>query len=154
MNYPEYVLRRSESLWQELEEAWRRELATAAGVAHGSGAGTEAVGEENAVKRLAEKLFPSGGKAAEEAVQALTAQERGLNGLAETFGANAVRGGSDGARWLADELRRGATEGVAPERTQERGADAVSVYETAALQTLSQSAERDARRYDGGFLLY
>ena len=153
MNYPEYVLRRSETLWRELEEAWQRELTTATGAARGNGADAETSAGENAARRLAEKIFSTGGEAAAETVQALAAQERETRGLAEVSGANATRGGS-GARWLADELRRGTTEGVVPERTQERAANFAPVYETADMQTLSQSVERDARRYDGGFLLY
>ena len=153
MNYPEYVLRRSKTLWRELEEAWQRELTTATGVARGSGADAENAEGERAARRLAEKIFPTGGEAAAETAQTFAAQERETRGLAEAFGANATRGG-DGARWLADELRRGTTEGIAPERVQERASEFIPVYETADLQTLSQSVERDARRYDGGFLLY
>ena len=153
MNYPEYVLHRSETLWRELEEAWQRELTTATGVARGSSADAETAEGERAARRLAEKIFPAGGEAA-EAAQALAAQERETRGLAEVFGANDALGRNDGARWLADELRRGTTEGVAPERAQESASEFIPVYETADLQTLSQSVERDARRYDGGFLLY
>ena len=142
MNYPEYVLHRSEALWKELEEAWQRELTTAAGVMRGSSADAEGAEGENAVRRLAEKIFPTGGEAAAETVQALATQERG------------IRGENGGARWFADELRRGTAEGVAPERMRERDAGFAPTYETADLQTLSQSVERDARRYDGGFLLY
>lgn len=154
MNYPEYVLQRSKALWKELEEAWRRELTTAAGVMRGSGAGAEGAEEENAVRRLAEKIFPTGGAAASETVQALAAQEGEMRGLAEVYGASGTRGGSDGARWLADELRRGTTEGIVPARVREYDAVFAPTRETADLQTLSQSVERDARRYDGGFLLY
>ena len=154
MNYPEYVLHRSETLWKELEEAWQRELTTATGVARGSSADAETAEGERAARRLAEKIFPTGGGAAAEAAQALAAQERETRGLAEVFGANDALGRNDGARWLADELRRGTTEGVAPERAQESEAVFAPAYETADLQTLSQSVERDARRYDGGFLLY
>ena len=154
MNYPEYVLRRSEALWRELEEAWQRELTTATGVVRGSISDTETAEGENAVRKLAEKIFPTGDEAAEETVQALAAQERETRGPAMTSGGNVTRGGDTGERWLADELRRGTTEGVAPERRQERDAGFAHVYETADLQTLSQSVERDARRYDGGFLLY
>ena len=153
MNYPEYVLHRSETLWRELEEAWQRELTTATGVGRGSGADAENAEGESAVKRLAEKIFPAGDEAAAETVQALAVQERETRGLAEASGAKATRGGS-GARWLADELRRGTTEGVAPARVQGSEAVFTPAYETADLQTLSQSVERDARRYDGGFLLY
>ena len=142
MNYPEYVLRRSETLWRELEEAWQRELTTATGVVRGSGAGAESAEGENAARRLAEKIFSTGGEAAAETVQALAAQGRG------------VRGESRGARWLTDEFRRGATEGVVSARAQEHDAVFALSHETADLQTLSQSVERDARRYDGGFLLY
>ena len=141
MNYPEYVLRRSKTLWRELEEAWQRELTTAAGVMRGSDTDAETAEGEGAAKRLAEKIFPTGGEAAAEAVQRLAEQERGIRG-------------ESGARWLANELGRGTTEGIAPEWVRERSADFAPVYETADLQTLSQSVERDARRYDGGFLLY
>lgn len=154
MNYPEYVLRWSKTLWRELEEAWQRELTTAAGVMRGSDTDAEGAEGENAVRRLAEKIFPTGGEAAAETAQRLTAQERETRGLAEASGANATRGGSGGARWLADELRRGTTEGIAPERVWERDAGFSPAYEAADLQTLSQSVERDARRYDSGFLLY
>ena len=154
MNYPEYVLHRSETLWRELEEAWQRELTTAVGVMRGSGVDAETAEGENAARRLAEKIFPTGGETAAETVQALAAQERETRGLAEVSGANDALGGNDGARWLTDELRRGTTEGVAPKRMQESEAVFAHVYETADLQTLSQSVERDARRYDGGFLLY
>ena len=164
MNYPEYVLRRSETLWRDLEETWQRELATAAGVMHERGAEVAAAEEEtveventrgeNAVKRLAEKIFSTGSETAAEAAQRLTEQERETRSLAEGFGANNSRGGSGGARWLADELRRGTTEGIAPERVQGSEAGFAPTYEMADLQTLSQSVERDARRYDGGFLLY
>ena len=154
MNYPEYVLHRSETLWRELEEAWQRELTTATGAARGNGADAETSAGENAARRLAEKIFSTGGEAAAETVQALAAQERETRDFAEVSGANATRGGDTGARWLAAEFRRGTTEGVASARVQRSEAIFVPTYETADLQTLSQSVERDARRYDGGFLLY
>ena len=217
MNYPEYVLRRSELLWRKLEEVWQRELSAVAGVMHKRGAEAAAeeetveveslweedikkedikkedvkkedvkkekveevltrgenVKEVSAVKRLAEKIFPTGSEASAETVQRFTAQVRetrdlaGLSGasdtrregdsarwLAEASGVNSILGGSGGARWLVDELRHGTTEGVVPERVQERTVDFTPAYETADLQALSQSVERDARRYDGGFLLY
>ena len=208
MNYPEYVLRRSETLWRDLEETWQRELTMAAGVMHKRGAETAAAEEEtveaestrkenvmeesaegenvkgvhtegedvkgvSAVERLAEKLFSTGSEVSAETVQRFTARARetrdlaGFSGardarresdsarwLAEASGANSILVGSGGARWLVDELRRGTTEGIAPERVPERTADFAPVYETADLQVLSQSVERDARRYDGGFLLY
>ena len=154
MNYPEYILRRSEALWKEREETWQRELATAAGVVREK-ADAEDAEEENAVKRLAEKIFSTGSETAAEAVRQLTVQERETRDLAEVFGVDGIaRGESNGARWLADELRRGATEGIAPAWVQERDAGFSPIYETADLQTLSQSVERDARRYDSGFLLY
>ena len=138
----------------------------------------ENVKEENvkgarAVKRLAEKLFPAGSEDSAETMQRFTAQARETRGLAgfsgasdarresdsarwltEVSGVNSILGGGGSARWLVDELGRGTTEGIAPERVRERTADFAPVYETADLQTLSQSVERDARRYDGGFLLY
>ena len=141
MNYPEYVLRRSETLWETMEEAWQRELTTAAGVMRGSGADAGTAEGESAAKRLAEKIFPTDGETAAEAVQRLAEQERGIRG-------------ENGTRWLAQELGRSTAEGVVPERRQEREAAFAPVCETADLQTLSQSVERDARRYDGGFLLY
>ena len=141
MNYPEYVLQRSEALWEEQERVWRGELATAAGVMRGSGADTATAEGESAARRLAEKIFPTDGETAAEAVQRLAGRERGIRG-------------ENGTRWLAQELGRSTAEGVSPERV--RGSEAVfaQVYETADLQTLSQSVERDARRYDGSFLLY
>ena len=142
MNYPEYVLGRSGRLWTELEKAWQRELTTAAGVMRESGTDAGTAEGESAAKRLAEKIFPTDGEAASEAVQRPAGQERG------------IRGESSGARWFANELGRGTAEGVVPERRQEREAAFAPVCETADLQTLSQSVERDARRYDGGFLLY
>ena len=152
MNYPEYVLRRSETLWKELEEAWRRELTTAAGVMRGRGADAENTGGENAVQRLAEKLFPADGNAAAETVRRLDARERETRGLAGASDTGGARGEDRGARWLADKFRRGTTEGVAPARARE--SDFVPTCEAADPHTLSQSVERDARRYDGGFLLY
>ena len=154
MNYPEYILRRSETLWKELEEAWQRELTTAAGVMRGSSADAEGAEGENAVRRLAEKIFPTDGETAAETVRVLAAQERETRGLAEVSDTDGIREGNGGARWLTDELRRSTTEGIAPERVWERDAGFSPVYEAADLQTLSQSVERDARRYDGGFLLY
>ena len=154
MNYPEYVLLRSEALWKELEEAWQRELTAAAGVMRGSDADAETAEGKSAARRLAEKIFPAGDEIAAEAAQRLAKQERETRRLAEVSGANDAFGGNDGARWLADGLRRGMTEGIATERLQGDGVDFVPTYETADLQTLSQSVERDARRYDGGFLLY
>ena len=154
MNYPDYVLQRSGALWSRLEETWRRELAAAAGVTRGNGADTESTERENAVQRLAGKIFSAGGEAATETVRTLAAQERGARGLAEASGAGGTRGGNTGARWLAQELGRGTTEGIVPARVQESNADFSPTYEAADLQTLSQSVERDARRYDGGFLLY
>ena len=154
MNYPEYILRRSETLWKEREETWQRELATAAGVVREK-ADVENAEEENAVKRLAEKIFSTGSETAAEAMRQLAAQERETRGFAEVSGVGGSAPGEDGsAQWLADELRRGTTEGIAPTWVQERDAGFPQIYEAADLQMLSQSVERDARRYDGGFLLY
>ena len=140
MNYPEYVLRRSETLWETLEEAWRRELSAAAGVMRGRGADAGTAEGESAVKRLAAKLFSAAGETAAETARPLAGR--------------LPRGGESGARWLADELGRGTAEGIASARTRENEPVFAPVLETADLQTLSQSVERDARRYDGGFLLY
>ena len=109
MNYPEYVLRRSETLWRELEEAWQRELTTATGVMRKRGIGTENAEEDaeggNAVKRLAEKLFPAGSEASAEAVQRIAAQERETRDLAEASGASDARRESDSVRWFAEVVR-------------------------------------------------
>ena len=179
MNYPEYVLRRSKTLWRELEEAWQQELTTTMGVVRKRGTNAENAEEENtkaentegentgaenserenteggnAVKRFAEKMFSADGETAAETVRVLAAQERETRGLAEVSDTDGIREGNGGARWLTDELRRSTTEGIAPVRVQESAAVFAPTYEAADLQTLSQSVERDARRYDGGFLLY
>lgn len=158
MSYIEYALQRSARLWQEQEQRLQESMGT---VTESADTQEAQSAEMQARRRLVRRLFSAEegasaeGKSFAESVGAVPGQ------LAETYdgmrameAAKSSSSTEDGMRWLSDALKSGNTAGIIGTRTKEYAEELPPMRDSAELQALSQSVERDARRYDGGFLLY
>lgn len=180
MNYIEDALAAGTALWRAWEESVRRRLALAAQGTAVNAKGTARRGEAEALpaaeterERLRRRLFPE--EAEEGAAEAMKKESEAAEAAAE-YAAKAEESTElreaaardeaqetraeerrEGASaWLARELRKGAnTPALSSERRGESGRlSAQETEETAHSAAFSQELERDARRYDGGFLYY
>ena len=112
----------------------------------GDAAGAERSETEAYRRRLAEKLF--GGVGGDTGAPPLwRVQEEQAKTPARFAEGN-------GAAWLARALQVGDISGLAAARETGGAAVREVVREVQDAQALSRGLERDARRYDGGFLLY
>ena len=158
MSYIEYALQRSARLWQEQEQRLQESMGTVTESADTQEAqSAEMQARRRLVRRLlsAEEGASAERKSFAESVGAVPGQ------LAETYdgmrameAAKSSSSAEDGMRWLSDALKSGNTAGIIGTRTKEYAEELPPMRDSAELQALSQSVERDARRYDGGFLLY
>ena len=178
MNYLERSLERSGELWRAQEEALSRSLASAyvrasateedaaqdaaSGAARqvplprgeaadesggvGDAAGAERSETEAYRRRLAEKLL--GGAGGDTGAPPLWRVQE------EQAKTPAPFAEENGAAWLARALQVGDISGLAAARETGGAAVREVVREVQDAQALSRGLERDARRYDGGFLLY
>lgn len=182
MNYIEWALQRGLELWREREEALKKRLSlvpegaaqkkvvetqtseeeTAAQDAEMSGS-AEAVTEaadpaETAAVRLGQKLG-LGTKQESEGAKRKTVFSAGLAGAAAEnaafLRAREAESTDDASGWmqkiLSSDGRDGAGAAAAREKNDFSLAREQEVRET---ESFSLSLERDARRYDGGFLFY
>ena len=135
MNYIEWALQRGAELWRAREEALKKRLSL--------------VPEGTAQKKAAEAQLSE-----EEAA----AQDAEMSGGAETVAEAADDPVETAAVRLGQKLGLGATqEDDGPERETAFSADlagAAAEQEVRETESFSLSLERDARRYDGGFLFY
>lgn len=155
LTYIERAFARGETLWRTREETLKKRLAFPLSDARESGA---SAGKETArlpVQRMQEKLAGTRDKGGED----------GTKTGAEPVGMTAARTGGwqrpetlreeTGAAWLARELAKSAAaeENAAAARETD-GLMRPAAQRAGAAESLSLSLERDARRYDGGFLYY
>ena len=179
MNYIEWVLLRGTELWREREKALRERLSRPAaksiGAAEKNGdtadAGEEAVPARN--ERRENAADGETGSAAAQAMQKLrgapdapsSAREEAegraapvgmtAHAAAPLWEESATHGGGSAAVWLRQELGKNMTAAAGIAAAKERDAFTLSQErEMRETEAFSQSLERDARRYDGGFYLY
>lgn len=180
MNYTEWVLERGETLWREREKMLSERLALLTRAGRGedraqedaAGAARKAeerftdgeatlptVQEDGAAekkRRLAQKLglLPEEEESAGEGGAAAFPTEE-AEGKRPVRSAEKERGGT--AAWMQESLARSgdAAAAAAAETARERTVFApAQERETREAESFSLSLERDARRYDGGFLYY
>lgn len=179
MNYIEWVLQRGAELWRAREEALKKRLSLVPEGTTQKKAAEAQLSEEEAAAQDAEM---SGGaetvaEAADDPVETAAVrlgQKLGLGAtqeddgseretafsadLASTAAANAAReseSADNASDWIRKLLsadgRDGASAAAAREKNDFSLAQEQEVRET---ESFSLSLERDARRYDGGFLFY
>lgn len=166
MNYIEWVMERSAALWRGYEARMKeRLLHAAAGKAAG---GAEQAGwtaredgrkdaeedraETDAVRRLARKL--GGGMQAEAYETRGELDDPAARAAAPGTGERAAAAGENAAAWLKQELARGDAPGLTTPARELDGPLPAREAGTTESERLSNGLERDARRYDGGFLFY
>lgn len=169
MNYVEWVLTRGTALWREREERLRKQLsrsvagerpdavedgAAAENAAGGDANGAAAEFAETEMARLARGL--TGGEAP-DAAESAGALPVGMTARAAASAAPAYaeESGESAAAWLRQELGKRAPAAATAEAAR---AERIEILprerELRETEEFSQSLERDARRYDGGFLFY
>ena len=179
MNYIEWALQRGAELWRAREEALKKRLSlvpegtaqkkaaeaqlseeeAAAQDAEMSG-GAETVAEaaddpvETAAVRLGQKLG-LGATQEDDGSERETAFSADLAGTAAANAAREAESADNASDWIRKLLsadgRDGASAAAAREKNDFSLAQEQEVRET---ESFSLSLERDARRYDGGFLFY
>ena len=177
MNYIEWVLLRGAELWREREKALRERLSRPAAMGAAETNGDTADGGEEAAPVQSERAESAAdgetGSAAAWAMQklrgapgALSSAREETEGRAAPVGMTAhaaaplreksgVHGGESAAVWLRQELGKNMTAAAGIAAAKERDAFTLSQErEMRETEAFSQSLERDARRYDGGFLFY
>lgn len=181
MNYIEWALERSETLWSAWEETMKKRMAEAATRAartnrmteNGEASAREEKAEESGMAATADTAMVRNAYAqaadTEEterteggAPEGMTARIRPTPEAAarnrETARYGAMRKTESGSAWIARSLMRDGTEGAlaaaARERNEGKRAIGTQAAETTDAEMLSLGLERDARRYDGGFTMY
>ena len=180
MNYIEWALQRGLELWREREEASKERLSqslavkSSGGTTEGDAAAeragwktslpqaetVESVTDESAqgaMERLARKLGSGDGSGTfEEETEEGRSAPVGMTAraAAPSRGRNEENGES-AAVWLRQELGKDMTAAAGIATVRERDAFTLpQERELRETESFSQSLERDARRYDGGFLFY
>lgn len=179
MNYIEWVLLRGTELWREREKALRERLSRPAaknvGAAEKNGDAADGGEEAAPVRTECRENAADGetGSAAARAMQKLrgapdapsSAREEAegraapvgmtAHAAAPLWEKSATHGGGSAAVWLRQELGKNMTAAAGIAAAKERDAFTLSQErEMRETEAFSQSLERDARRYDGGFLFY
>lgn len=161
MNYIEWVLQRGAELWRAREEALKKRLSLVPeGTAQKKAAEAQLLEEEAA----AQDAEMSGGaetvaEAADDPVETATAFSADLAGAAAAnaalLRAREAESADNASDWIRKLLsadgRDGASAAAARGKNDFSLAQEQEVRET---ESFSLSLERDARRYDGGFLFY
>ena len=177
MNYIEWVLLRGAELWREREKTLRERLSRPAAKnvgAAGTNGDTVDAGEEAALVRTERKENAADGEtgsAAARAIQKLRgAPDAPSSAREEAEGRTAPVGmtaraaapsrgrneenGESAAAWLQQELGKDARGGALAAAKERDAFTLPQERELRETESFSQSLERDARRYDGGFLFY
>ena len=179
MNYVKWALQRGLELWREREEALKERLSQSVAV-KSSGGTTEG---DDAAERAgwktplpqAEAVESAAGKSEKDAMERLARKLGGGDGsgtfveeteedrstpvgmtaraAAPSRGRNAENGES-AAAWLRQELGKDARGGALAAAKERDAFTLPQERELRETESFSQSLERDARRYDGGFLFY
>ncbi len=180
MNYIEWVLLRGAELWHEREEASKERLSQSVAVKSSGGTterdaaaeragwktflpqaeAVESVTDESAqgaVERLARMLGSGDGsgtfaKEAEEGRSAPVGMT--AHAAAPLWEKSGAHGGESAAVWLRQELGKDARGGALAAAKERDAFTLPQERELRETESFSQSLERDARRYDGGFLFY
>ena len=168
MNYVEWVLTRGAALWREREERLKKQLSRSVagertdGEKDGAAAENAADGDANdaaekraetEMARLARRLTGGEASAAAESAGALPVGMTART-AASAAPVYAEESGESAAVWLRQELGKEAPAAAAMAAKPERAALLPRERALREQEEFSQSLERDARRYDGGFLFY
>lgn len=168
MNYVEWVLTRGAALWREREERLRKQLSRSVAGKRTDGAEDGAAVEsaakisaddaaefaETEMARLARRLTGGEAPTAAESAGALPVGMTART-AASAAPVYAEESGESAAVWLRQELGKRAPAAAAAEAARaERTEILPRERELRETEEFSQSLERDARRYDGGFLFY
>lgn len=170
MHYIEWVLTQGAALWRAREETMKKRLTRSAAPSQPEAAakadGNAEAPEAAAPPGPAGKLKSGAEMAADMDAQGLRSEEPEEAGdavRAPAVGMTAARAAlpqaeqtaQSAAEWMRRALADGGTAGAAAAAAQERTAAAApQEREEQGTERFSQSLERDARRYDGGFLFY
>lgn len=168
MNYVEWVLTRGAALWREREERLKKQLSRSVagertdGEKDGAAAENAADGDANdaaekraetEMARLARRLTGREASAAAERAGALPVGMTART-AASAAPVYAEESGESAAVWLRQELGKEAPAAAAMAAKTARAALLPRERALRETEEFSQSLERDARRYDGGFLFY
>lgn len=154
MNYIEWVLVRASALWRAQEETLKGRLAQSVPAAPAeSGA---ARGGEEAAARLKRRLY---GQTENDAAASELMADAERAAAEAGRAAGALRSGNalkeeSAAAWIAGELEKSTAAGASAAVRGEESFVRAAARESGGTETLALSLERDARRYDGGFLFY
>ena len=180
MNYMEWALEKAKELWRERDQVMKERLSRVVAAGSGGKAAGEMNADKTAVREAMEKRqkrgLPDEMEDAETAAQRLTRKLSGEDSgqrfeAEETEGRAAPVGmtvrdtaspqmriadnGERAAAWLWQELGKSVKSGAAAAAArEERGFALAQEQEVRETESFSLSLERDARRYDSGFLFY
>ena len=169
MNYVEWVLTRGAALWREREERLKERLSRSVAGKRPDGAAESAAAEETAresaespaeerteetLGRLARRLTGEESSGENENAGALPVGMTARTGISAAP-VRAEAGEDSAAAWLRRELgKRAPAAAAAGAAKAERSELLPQERKEGETELFSQSLERDARRYDGGFLFY
>ena len=156
MNYIEWALQRGAELWRAREEALKKRLSLVPEGTAQKKAAEAQLSEEEAAAQNAEM---SGGAEEDDGSERETAFSADLTGTAAAnaalLRAREAESADNASDWIRKLLsadgRDGASAAAARGKNDFSLAQEQEVRET---ESFSLSLERDARRYDGGFLFY
>lgn len=154
MNYIEWVLVRASALWRAQEETLKGRLAQSVPAAPAESGGAR--GGEEAAARLKRRLY---GQTENDAAASELMADAEKAAAEAGRAAGALRSGNalkeeSAAAWIAGELEKSTAAGAAAAVWGEESFVRAAARESGGTETLALSLERDARRYDGGFLFY
>ena len=152
MNYIEWVLVRASALWRAQEETLKGRLAQSVPAAPAESGGAR--GGEEAAARLKRRLY---GQTENDAAASELMADAEKAAAEAGRAAGALRSGNalkeeSAAAWIAGELEKSTAAGAAAAVWGEESFVRAAARESGGTETLALSLERDARRYDGGFL--
>lgn len=155
MNYIEWVLVRASALWRAQEETLKGRLAQSVPAEPAESGGAR--GGEKAAARLKRRLY--GQTENDAAASELMADAERAAAAEAGRAAGALRSGNalkeeSAAAWIAGELEKSTAAGASAAVRGEESFVRAAARESGGTETLALSLERDARRYDGGFLFY
>lgn len=154
MNYIEWVLVRASALWRAQEETLKGRLAQSVPAAPAESGGAR--GGEEAAARLKRRLY---GQTENDAAASELMADAEKAAAEAGRAAGALRSGNalkeeSAAAWIAGELEKSTAAGASAAVRGEESFVRAAARESGGTETLALSLERDARRYDGGFLFY
>ena len=154
MNYIEWVLVRASALWRAREETLKGRHAQSVPAEPAESGGAR--GGEEAAARLKRRLY---GQTENDAAASELMADAEKAAAEAGRAAGALRSGNalkeeSAAAWIAGELEKSTAAGASAAVRGEESFVRAAARESGGTETLALSLERDARRYDGGFLFY